>query len=111
VVLQIVHFHHVPLLSANTILKLGLIEVCCGLNRQTSTEKIISEFRDVFTGLGKLQYEVNFEIDHDVQHMMQNPRGIPVDLRGKLQQHIDELMKDDFIVKVDMFTHPGSVIQ
>jgi hypothetical protein len=67
VVFQIVDFHHVPFLSANTILKLGLIEVCYGLGRQTSTEKIISEFRDVFTGLEKLQNEVNIEIDSQIE--------------------------------------------
>jgi hypothetical protein len=72
-------------------LKLGLIEVCYGLDGQTSTEKIMSELLDDFTGLGKLQNEVNIEIDHDLQPVMQNPRSIPVALQGKLQQHIDEL--------------------
>jgi hypothetical protein len=73
-------------------LKLGLIEVF-GLDGQTSTEKIMSELPDDFTGLGKLQNEVNIEIDHDVQPIMQNPRRIPVALQGKLQQHIDELLE------------------
>ena len=61
---------------------------------------IMTEYADVFTGLGYLPGEYHMEIDDTVKPVQHQPRRVAVALKPELQKKIDELERKGVLAKV-----------
>ena len=98
---QVVNVDQKPLLSATNCEQLGLLTVHVSqtvhLVRETD---IMTEYADVFTGLGCLPGEYHMEIDDTVKPVQHQPRRVAVALKPELQKKIDELERKGVLAKV-----------
>jgi len=87
----------VPLLGRECSQKLNLLRLGpCALK-----EDVMSQYKDCFTGLGKLKgYQAKIHTDPSVKPIAQKPRRIPFSLRSKVEDKLQELMDLDIIEKV-----------
>lgn len=93
-----------PLLSANTCETLGLIsvnvETVHQVNNEITMDYINKHYSDVFTGLGYFAGEHKLDIDKSIKPVQHQPRRIPVALRDKVKEKIDEMTEQKIIEKV-----------
>ena len=90
-----------PLLSAKTCEQLGLLTVHVSQTVHSVRETdIMTEYADVFTGLGCLPGEYHMEIDDTVKPVQHQPRRVAVALKPELQKKIDELERKGVLAKV-----------
>ena len=61
---------------------------------------IMTEYADVFTGLGCLPGEYHMEIGDKVKPVQHQPRRVAVALKPGLQKKIDELKQKGVLAKV-----------
>lgn len=84
-----------PLISAETCELLKLISVNATLCKvqevSMQANDIISEFQDVFNGLGRLPGLFQLKVDPCVTPVKNAPRRVSIPLRRKLEEKIDEL--------------------
>ncbi|XP_058810928.1 uncharacterized protein K02A2.6-like [Topomyia yanbarensis] len=114
-VLQVVEGNHCPLLSAKASRVLGFIRFCKtvtfgGPNPASSStklqnvyrvnaQKIVDKHKDLFTGYGRLEGAVSLEVDHSIRPLIQPPRRVPIALRSKLKQELENLEREGIITK------------
>lgn len=65
-----------------------------------SQEQILSDYSDIFTGLGKLPGVYKIEMDPNVKPVQHNPRRVPLPIKTELKHKIAELEKAEIIQKV-----------
>ncbi|XP_047988968.1 uncharacterized protein LOC125228455 isoform X1 [Leguminivora glycinivorella] len=63
-------------------------------------QKLLSDYNNVFVGLGCLPGECNITVNPDVPPRIDAPRKVPFALYPKLQQELDKMEQMDVIVKV-----------
>ena len=98
---QVVNVDQKPLLSATTCEQLGLLTVHVSQTLHSVRETdIMTEYADVFTGLGCLPGEYHMEIDDTVKPVQHQPRRVAVALKPELQKKIDELERKGVLAKV-----------
>ena len=98
---QVVNVDQKPLLSATTCEQLGLLTVHMSQTVHSVRETdIMTEYADVFTGLGCLPGEYHMEIDDAVKPVQHQPRRVAVALKPELQKKIDELEQKEALAKV-----------
>ena len=85
---QVVEDPLVPLLSAEACEQLGLLQI----NFAMCNDDIISEFRDVFEGLGCLPGSYEIAIDHLVSPVKHAPRRVPVSIKTRVKEELDRLV-------------------
>lgn len=120
--LQVVAVNHRPLLSLRVCTTLGLIKFCKSVVKSTIVpskaepnneilkiyrilaEKTVEKYRDVFEGYGKFPGKVNLEIDGNVPPVIQQPRRVPIALRGALKIELNNLEKCGIIAKENKHT-------
>jgi len=69
---------------------------------RAGADDIIQEYPKCFSGLGKLKnFEVKIHIDESVKPVAQATRRIPLGLRGKLEDKLNELVEKDVIEAVE----------
>ena len=61
-------------------------------------EFILSEYADVFEGLGKMEGKLHFEVDETVQPSIMPPR--PIAVKGKLKSELQRLEDKGVIKKI-----------
>ena len=102
---QVVDTPNMPLLSAETCEKLGLIKLAIPYTVQVNSvatesvkssapltnEKIVTKYKDVFEGLGHIGDSSSFVIDPNHLPMQHAPRRIPVTLQKEVKEKIAEL--------------------
>lgn len=89
-----------PLLGRSTAIKLGVLQIGSSINSVSSD--IVEEFKDCFTGVGKLKgYQFNLHIKENVAPVVQPLRRPPFNLRDKIEKKLDELENTDIIEKVN----------
>lgn len=110
---EVVSNPHIPLLGGQTCKNLGLIHICKEIlqedqnidnnesKQKKESKKIIEQFEDVFTGIGRLEGYVKLELDRKIIPKIQTPRRIPIKLREELQTKLEEMEKDEIITKVE----------
>lgn len=84
-------------------LALELIKLIYTLNATEpplDKEMVLSEFNDVFRGVGLFKGECSIRIDGDATPVVNPPRRVPVALRDKLQLELERMEKADVIAKV-----------
>ena len=110
---QIVDGKNKPLLSAETCERLGLlkinipdaIEVNSIAVEQVKTEapltkeRVFSEYKDVFEGLGHIGDSSSFVVSPDHAPIQHTPRRVPVGLRKEVKEKIEEMEKKGIITK------------
>ncbi|XP_063242528.1 uncharacterized protein K02A2.6-like [Bacillus rossius redtenbacheri] len=69
-----------------------------------SEDKFLSEFADVFQGVGCIPNKCTLVVDKSVQPVAKPPRRVPFALRDGLKIKLDELVKLGIIAKVDQPT-------
>lgn len=95
-----------PVLGYRACKNLGLIKVVCAVT-DTSEGKcnahsadILSEYSDIFKGIGEFQDECSFQIHPNVAPVVCPPRRVPFALRDRLKTELDNMEKDGIICKV-----------
>ena len=63
-------------------------------------EFILTEYADVFEGLGKMEGKLHFEVDETVQPSVMPPRRVPIAVKGKLKSELQRLEDKDVIKKI-----------
>ena len=99
----------VPLLGRESAIKLGVLKIGVdvaaineSVNDASVKEKIVNEFPDVFKGIGRLKdRQVKLHTKESVEPVAQPLRRTPYNLRTKVEEKIDELLKADIIEPVE----------
>ena len=93
-----------PILGFSASRKLNLIKLILSLQYgQLSTDKILTEFSDLFEGVGKLEGECKIILKEGAQPSIQPTRRIPLSLQSKFKEELDRMENLGVIEKV---THP-----
>lgn len=104
-----------PLLGSKTCIALGfisvhIVNVCGEEEKEDSTkirnpegDRIVAKFEDVFSGDGRFEGAVDIELN-DSPPKQQEPRRVPISLRQKLQNELQDLEKRGIVEKVEDFT-------
>jgi len=69
-----------------------------------STAEIINDYADVFTGLGRIPGTVSLKVDPNFTPVAHPPRPIPVALREKVRDKLEEMVQDGIIERVPVGT-------
>ena len=96
------------LLGKNTAERLDVLRVgpprpphVYSVTTEGSDADIRHEFQDIFAGIGKLNdYQIKLHVNEDVKPVAQPVRRIPFGLRDKVDEQLDELLKEDIIEEV-----------
>ena len=110
---QIVDTTNRPLLSTETCEKLRLLKLTVAEAVQVNSvvteqapkapltkERILSEYKDMFEGLGHIGDSNSFVVDPNKPPVQHAPRRIPVSLQKEVKEKIAELEKKGIIQKV-----------
>ena len=54
-------------------------------------EEVLSEYADLFRGLGKIEGKLHLEVDEAVTPVVMPPRCVPIAVKGKLKEELDRL--------------------
>ena len=87
------------LLGLETCRGLGIVHIDAVDAVTSDSGKLIEEFADVFKGLGCVPGEYDIKIDPSVPPVIQPTRKVPLNLRPKLRQVLDEMERRGVIVK------------
>ena len=101
--------HAQPLLSLESSEKLGVVKVlscdqetvaACSVEKGVSKDDILTQYADVFKGLGRLEGNYKITLDEDVNPVIHPPRKVPVALRETVREKLIQLERDQVIEKV-----------
>ena len=73
-------------------------------SKGSKVQDYMSQYKDVFTGEGKLDGQLHLESDKNVYPLQLPTRRVPIDLREPLKQELDRLSNTRGIRKVDTQT-------
>ncbi|PFX34826.1 Uncharacterized protein K02A2.6 [Stylophora pistillata] len=93
-----------PILSLNTSLNLGFVSLhncdVLALHVKCPKASLLEEYEDVFDGLGALPGAYKIAIDEQAQPVVHAPRRVPVALRPRIKNKLDELVDRKVIIPV-----------
>ena len=90
------------LLGRETAIQLGVLKLGSLICTVTSSETIMSDYKEIFEGVGKLKdYQVKLHVNPDVPPVAQPVRRTPFSLRDKVKEKIEELVAMDIIEPVE----------
>ena len=103
---QIVTAPVVPALGLGSSMELGLLKRVYTLNAQPAPQVgdphvILEEFKEVFQGLGCLNYEYDIKIDPNVPPVVHPPRRVPFALRNRLKAQLQKMEAEGVIASVE----------
>ena len=85
-----------PILSLNSSLNLGFVSLhncdVLALHVQCPNASLLEEYDDVFNGLGALPGAYKVAIDEQAQPVVHAPRRVPVALRPRIKNKLNELV-------------------
>ncbi|XP_021341363.1 uncharacterized protein K02A2.6-like [Mizuhopecten yessoensis] len=64
-------------------------------------KSVLSEYSDVFTGIGQFPGNCTIHINPDVQPVVNPPRKVPIALRDKLKAELERMVQAEVIVEVN----------
>lgn len=101
---NVVNGDYQPILSLHTSIALGIVTLadCDVLSLAISPQSntILEEYKDVFEGLGELPGEYKIVTDETVKPKVHPPRRVPVAVRPKIKEKLDELVQRNVITPV-----------
>ena len=89
-----------PLLGLRSSLDLKLIKIVSAINSELTKESMISQYSDVFQGLGSLPGECELRLEADATPVVHPPRKVPHALRERLKDELDRMESAEVIAKV-----------
>ncbi|CAB4009281.1 Transposon Tf2-6 poly, partial [Paramuricea clavata] len=91
-----------PLLGRKTATELGVLKLQIPEQFVNSVTDRVARHKVLFQGIGKLkEYQMKLHIDPQVRPVAQSVRRTAFSLRGKIEEKLDELLREDIIEKVD----------
>ena len=66
----------------------------------TGSTELITQYNDVFTGLGCIEDEYHIDLDPDIRPIQHVPRRVPVAMKERLKSKLEELTKQGIITNV-----------
>ena len=92
--------HNVPnVLGIESCLKLNLLHKGPSVPVNTIDNDVISEYNDLFVGIGCLPGDDRIVIDKSVSPVVHPPRKIPVAMKSRVKEELDRMEKLDIIEK------------
>ena len=89
-----------PLVGRPAIQSLSLLTRILGINRDK--ESIITEYPELFCGLGKIKGSYHIELEEGAKpYSVSTPRRVPIPLLPKVQQELERMVNLGVISKVD----------
>ena len=93
------------ILGKESAIKLNVLRVgppqVCTIETQGVKTDIINSYPKLFVGIGKYKdYEMNIHVDKSVKPIAQPLRRVPFGLQNKVNEKLDELLKNDIIEEV-----------
>lgn len=94
-----------PVLAMKACRDLNLVKIVMAVSEDrekmdTECQSIIEEYADVFQGIGEFPGECNFRVDPDITPVVCPPRRIPIALRSRLKDELDNMESNGIICKV-----------
>ncbi|CAH1252634.1 RTL1 [Branchiostoma lanceolatum] len=100
-----------PLLGSRSIQQMGIVTVHYNkiqvvqsngsrLDKPITREGLIEEYKDVFTGLGRLPGECHLEVDESIKPRIHPPRRVPVSIKEQLKRALDDMTEEGVIEPV-----------
>ncbi|XP_045541431.1 uncharacterized protein LOC123722914 [Papilio machaon] len=93
-----------PILGCQSCQELNLIKLTLAISKQSNDnfkEKILHEYKDVFEGLGCMPGEYKIAIDKSVRPVVHAPRKLPVAIKEKVKNKLNEMEMQKIISKVE----------
>ena len=110
IVFNVLQGKYTPILSLDASEGMGLLkfkdcdplDYVCYANEESklTEENLKAEFADVFDGLGKLQNSYSIQIDDSVRAVVHAPRRVPVPMREKVKDELDQMVHDGVVKPV-----------
>ena len=101
---NVVNGDYQPVLSLNTSIMLGIVTLAdcdvLSLAISPTSNTILEEYKDVFEGLGELPGEYKITTDESVKPKVHLPRRVPVAVRPRIKEKLDELVQRNVITPV-----------
>ena len=90
------------ILGYQTCLDLGLVAIPKQVNQVTADHMpaCIRQYKETFTGIGKMEGKVDIRVRPEVQPIVQRPRRVPFAISKKLKEELSRLEKLNIIEKV-----------
>ena len=92
--LLVVQHHNIQLVSNNQAL-------AASQSTSLTKEQVLTDFADIFKGLGRMQGKLHLEVDDSVSPVVMPPRRVPVALKEKFKEEIDRLIDVGVLTKVE----------
>jgi len=89
-----------PLLGLRSSLDLKLIKIVSAISSELTKESMMSQYCDVFQGLGSLPGECELRLEADATPVVHPPRKVPHALRERLKEELDKMESAEVIAKV-----------
>ena len=67
---------------------------------QTNEINVKAEYADVFQGLGRLKDSYSIQIDDFIRPVVHDPRRVPVPMRNKVHEKLEQLVNEGVITPV-----------
>ncbi|CAB4015033.1 Hypothetical predicted protein, partial [Paramuricea clavata] len=91
-----------PLLGRKTATELGVLKLQIPEQFVNSVTDRVARHKVLFQDIGKLkEYQMKLHIDPQVRPVAQSVRRTAFSLRGKIEEKLDKLLREDIIEKVD----------
>ncbi|XP_062600865.1 uncharacterized protein K02A2.6-like [Saccostrea cucullata] len=99
---QVVQTHSHPILGLRACLDLGIVHLTYSIDKVMPFSKshVLSQYSDVFHGIGLFAGECTFQVDPNVRPVVNPPRKVPVALRDKLKVELERMESAQIITKV-----------
>lgn len=88
-----------PLLGLDSCINLGLIHRVDLIKKFINKEDLVTEYKDVFIGLGCFQEKCKLLLKEGAVSSAKPPRRIPIALKGRLRDTLDEMEQNKIISK------------
>ena len=107
----VVDGNYMPLIGARAAQQMGLLVVqhhdiqlvsnSEALTTSLTKEQVLTDFADIFKGLGRMEGKLHLEVDDSVSPVVMPPRRVPVALKGKFKEELDRLIDVGVLTKVE----------
>lgn len=100
-----------PILGLKASLEMDLIKLVLSVQTDTrQSDDLLSEFADVFEGIGEFPGKCKIHIDLAAVPVVYPPRKIPFTLRGRLKEELDRMERQGIIAKVTELTEVNALV-
>lgn len=89
-----------PVLGLKACLDLDLIKLVLSVNALKEDKSIMEEYPDVFDGIGLFPGECTIHLKPDATPVVYPPRRVPLALRGRLKEELQNMEKQGVIARV-----------